>query len=221
MKTTVKLRSLINTKKVVRSIDDGRDKALDRAGSITRRSAQKQFRQRGLLKKPVWNRVGEHQGFPLVSMSFTQSTPGKVTTWKPKKFLQRKIFYAKDKRAGSVVIGPDEKVAKVQQLQEFGGSDPIKLKLVAPVPVEGLFQYQVPKRLFGGRKQGRDSRGRFISNRRAYIGTWHAASARVSGSRKTVATAPGKVPGAGFMGKGLEKVRPKIPAMFKNAMRGP
>jgi hypothetical protein len=216
--TKVRFKSLLNVPKVRKKVEEARDKALDRAGSITRRSAQKQFRRRQPLKKPAWKLVGTHEGYPLVSMSFQEPTKGKVTTWKPKEFLRRKIFYAGDKRRGSVVIGPDEKVASVQQLQEFGGSDAVKLKLVAPIPVANLYQYKVPGSMLG-KRQGRDSRGRFISNRRAYIGMWHSQRSRAKG--KTVATAPGKVPGAGFMGKGIEAVKTKIPAQFRNQLRGP
>jgi len=218
MKPKINTRSLIDTKKAVRSMENGRDKALDRAGSITRRSAQKQFRRRQPLKRPVWNKVGDHQGFPLVSMSFTESTPGKVTTWKPKEFLRRKIFYAKDKRAGSVVIGPDERFAKVQQLQEFGGRDPVVMRLVSPIPVANLFQYKVPKHLMAPPSDGATF-GPGLTGERAYIGMWHSFRSRAKG--EVVARSGGKVPGAGFMGKGFEKVRPKIPQMFKNAMRGP
>ena len=218
MKLRVELRSLINTKNVFRSLDDGRDKALDRAGSITRRSAQKQFRRRQPLKRPVWKKVGEHQGFPLVSMSLTQSTPGKVTTWKPNEFLRRKIFYAKDRQAGSVVIGPDKRIARVQQLHEFGGRDPVVLRLVSPIPIGSIGKYKVPKNLMAPPDDGATF-GPGLTGERAYVGMWE--SFRVKSVRKVVARSGGKVPGAGFMGKGFEKVRPKIPQMFKNAMPRP
>lgn len=216
--TKVKFKALLNVPKVRKKVEASRDKALDRAGSMTRRSAQKQFRRRQPLKKPIWKMVGSHEGYPLVSISFQESTPGKVTTWKPKEFLRRKIFYDKDKRRGSVVIGPDQKVASVQQLQEFGGSDPVKLKLVAPIPVANLYQYKVPQSMFGSMK--RDRKGRFL-RQLAYIGTWHSQKARVSGNRKTVATDSGRVPAAGFMGKGLAAIRQKIPQQFRNQLRGP
>ena len=216
--TKVKFKALLNVPKVRKKVEASRDKALDRAGSMTRRSAQKQFRRRQPLKKPIWKMVGSHEGYPLVSISFQESTPGKVTTWKPKEFLRRKIFYDKDKRRGSVVIGPDQKVASVQQLQEFGGSDPVKLKLVAPIPVANLYQYKVPQSMFGSMK--RDRKGRFL-RQLAYIGTWHSQKARVRGNRKTVATDSGRVPAAGFMGKGLAAIRQKIPQQFRNQLRGP
>jgi hypothetical protein len=215
--TKVRFKSLLNVPKVRKKVEASRDKALDRAGIITMRSARKQLRSRQPLKKPVWRLVGTHEGYPLVSMSFQQSTPGKVTTWKPKEFLKRKIFYSPDKRKGSVVVGPDQKVAGVQQLQEFGGSEAVKLKLVSPIPVTNLYQYEVPQTLLGASGKRRDH----WVKRAAYVGTWHSHKARVRGKRKTVATAPGKVPGAGFMGKGLNAVKTKIPQQFRNQLRGP
>ena len=216
--TKVRFKSLLNVPKVRKKVEASRDKALDRAGSITRRSAQKQFSRRQPLRKPIWRLVGTHEGYPLVSMSFQESKPGKVTTWKPKEFLRRKIFYKPDKRRGSVVIGPDEKVKTVQQLQEFGGTDPVKLKLVAPIPVANIYQYKVPQSMLGRMK--RDRKGRFL-RQVAYVGTWHSQKSRVARNRKTVATAPGRVPGAGFMGKGIEAVKTKIPQQFRNQLRGP
>ena len=216
--TKVKFKAMLNVPKVRKKVEASRDKALDRAGAILRRQAGKQFRRRAPQKKPIWKMVGTHEGYPLVSMNFQPSTQGRITTWKPKEFLRRKIQYKLDPKRGTVVIGPDEKVARIQQLQEFGGSEPVKLKLVAPVPVDGLYQYKVPKSMLG-RKQGRDRRGRFISNQRAYIGMWHSQKARVKG--KTVLTDPGRVPAAAFMGKASKASRRLIPQQFRNQLRGP
>ena len=210
IRITSKLRTALNLPRVKKAIGDGRDRALDKAGSMIRRSAQKQISRRSPKKKPIWKAVGTHEGMPLVSLTFQDSKPGKVTSWKPKEFLYRKIFYDKDKRRESVVIGPDQKVAKVQQLHEFGGSDAVKLKLIAPQPVANLYQYKVPNNLLGGgRRRGR----------RAYVGMWHSGRSRAKG--KTVATAAGRVPAAKFMEKGLDAKRRDIPAMFRNAIRGP
>ena len=219
MKTQITIRKLLNTSKVRKAVDDGRDKALNRAGVITRRSAQKQFRRRQLLKRPVWKSVGRHKGFPLVSMSFTESTPGKITTWKPKEVLCRKIFYALDKKAGSVVIGPDKRVQFVQQLQEFGGRDPMVFRLVSPIPVANLFQYKVPKNLLDESTEG-GTFGPGFTGERAYIGMWHPwRNKRASG--EVVKRSGGTVPGFGFMGKGLRAVQAKIPQQFRNQLRGP
>lgn len=214
----VKVRSRIDTKRLVSKFKEGRDKALDRAGSIVRRSAKRQISRRNLLTKPVWKRVGELDGYPLVSMSFQNSRPGKVTSWRPKEFLYRKIFYALDKSRGSVVIGPDEKVKNVQILHEFGGSQAIKLVLVRRNPVDALFQYRVPNAMLGG-TQGRDRRGRFVSNRRAYVGMWMASGKRTRG--RVVRRDPGRAPAAGYMAKGLAAKRPILVKEFRNRIHGP
>lgn len=205
-----------DTKKVERKYKAGRNKALDRVGSIVRRSARAQFSQRRPLSKPVWKRVGEHEGLPLVSMSFGKSTPGKVTTWKPRMFLRSRIFYERDDRKGSVVIGPDNKVVPVNTLQEFGGSREVKLVLLRPSPVTRLFQYQVPKSLVG--TQRRDRRGRFLQVG-AYVGMWHSTGKRVKG--KVVRREPGRAPAGRYMEKGLAAKRAAIVPQFRNQIQGP
>ena len=205
-----------DTKKLERKYKAGRNKALDRAGSIVRQSARKQFSQRRPLSKPVWKQVGEHEGLPLVSMSFGKSTPGKVTTWKPRMFLRSRIFYERDDRKGSVVIGPDDKVVPVNTLQEFGGSREVKLVLLRPAPVTRLFQYQVPKSLVGS--QRRDRRGRFLQTG-AYVGMWHSTGKRVKG--KVVRRDPGRAPAGRYMEKGLAAKRAAIVPQFRNQIQGP
>ena len=204
-----------DTKKLRRKMEAGRDKALDRVGSIVRRSAQKQLSVRQPLKKPVFKRVGDIDGVPLVSMSFEKATPGKVTSWKPKRFLYSRIMYARDDRKGSVVIGPDDKVVKVNTLHEFGGSREIKLVLVRPVPVAGLFQYKPPRSMLAGK---RDGRGRF-QRQAAYIGMWHSTGARVKG--RVVRRDPGRAPAGRYMEKGLAAKRQAILPQFRNQISGP
>lgn len=210
-----KARVKIDRQRLEKKFKAGRNKALDRAGSLVRQSAKRQFSQRRLLTKPIWKRVGEHEGMPLLSMSFQNSVPGKVTSWKPKRFLYSKIFYARDDRRGSVVIGPDQKVAHVNTLHEFGGTREVKLVLVRPQPVARIFQYQVPASLTERR---RDSRGRF-TKQAAYVGIWHSTGKRAKG--KVVRRDPGRAPAGRYMEKGLGKVRPKIVQQFRNQMRGP
>lgn len=210
-----KARVKIDRQRLEKKFKAGRNKALDRAGSLVRQSAKRQFSQRRLLTKPIWKRVGEHEGMPLLSMSFQNSVPGKVTSWKPKRFLYSKIFYARDDRKGSVVIGPDQKVAHVNTLHEFGGTREVKLVLVRPRPVARIFQYQVPA---GLTERRRDSRGRF-TKQAAYVGIWHSTGKRTKG--KVVRRDPGRAPAGRYMEKGLGKVRPKIVQQFKNQMRGP
>jgi len=206
----------LDTKKLQRKYRGGRDKALDRVGVIVRNSAKKQFSQRRPLTKPVWKRVGEHEGLPLVSMSFGNATPGKVTTWKPKMFLRSRVRYERDDRKGSVVIGPDNKVVPVNTLQEFGGSRQVKLVLVRQRPITRLFQYQVPQALLGS--QRRDRRGRFVQES-AYVGMWHSTGKRVKG--KVVRRDPGRAPAGRYMEKGLAAKRAAIVPQFRNQIHGP
>lgn len=208
-------RIKIDRRRLEQKFKAGRSKALDRAGSLVRQSAKKQFSQRRPLTRPVWKRVGEHKGLPLVSMSFQNTAPGKVTSWRPKRFLYSKIFYARDERKGSVVIGPDKKVVDINTLHEYGGSREVKLVLVRPVPVTRLFQYQVPGSLT---QRTRDTRGRF-QKQYAYVGMWHSTGSRVRG--QVVRRDPGRAPAGRYMENGLKRVRPKIVQQFRDQIRGP
>lgn len=205
----------LDTGRLQRKYVAGRDKALDRAGAIVRNSAKKQFSTRRPLSKPIWKRVGEHDGLPLVSMSFHNAAAGKVTSWKPKRFLYSKIRYARDDRRGSVVIGPDARVVDVNTLHERGGAKGVKLVLIRPVPVDRLFQYRVPGSLLEKR---RDRRGRF-SKAYAYVGMWRSTGHRVKG--KVVKRDPGTVPPGRYMEKGLAARRQAIAPQFKDQIQGP
>lgn len=201
----------MDTKRLERKYQAGRDKALDRAGAIVRNSAKKQFSQRQPLRKPIWNRVGDHEGLPLVSMSFQNTAAGKVTSWKPKKFLYSRIRYARDDRRGSVVIGPDAKVVDVNTLHERGGSKGVKLVLIRPVPVDRLFQYKVPGSMMGAKRRRKGLA--------AYVGMWHSTGSRVKG--KVVKRDPGRVPAGRYMEKGLAAKRNDIAPQFRNQIQGP
>ena len=206
----------LDTGRLMRKYKAGRDKALDRAGSIVRNSAKKQLANRRPLRKPVWKMVGDHEGLPLVSMSFGSTVPGKVTSWQPKRFLNSRIRYVRDDRKGSVVIGPDDKKPDINVLHERGGSKEVKLVLIRPVPVDRLFQYRVPRNLIGS--QRRDNRGRFLQTG-AYVGMWHSTGKRVKG--RVVRRDPGKAPAGRYMEKGLEAKRAAIAPQFKDTIQGP
>lgn len=216
---TAKVRSRLRPQHVKTKLKGGANKALDRAGMMVRQSAKKQFSVRAYRKKPIWKRVGDLDGYPLVSMSFQDSKEGKVTSWKPRSFLRSKIMYARDDRKSSVVIGPDDKVKDVQILHERGGAKGVKLVLVRPTPTDRLFQYQVPASMLGGRRQGRDARGRYLSNRAAYVGRWVSTGKRVKG--RVVARDPGRAPAGRYMEKGLAEKRNKIAEQFRNRISGP
>lgn len=216
---TTKFKTRIRAAHIKKRFKAGRNKALDKIGSMVRQSAKKQFSVRGYKKKPIWKRVGELDGFPLVSMGFQDSKPGKVTSWKPKTFLRSKILYSRDDRRGSVVIGPDDKVKNVNILHERGGSQGVKLVLIRPSPTDGVFQYRVPRSMLGGRQQGRDRRGRFVSNQRAYVARWVSSGKRVRG--RVVDRDPGRAPAGRYMEKGIKAKRAAIPQAFRNQITGP
>lgn len=208
---TVKTRTRLRTQHVKNKLKGGSNVALDKCGSMIRQSAKKQFSVRAYKKKPTWKRVGDHNGLPLVSMSFQDSKPGKVTSWKPKAFLRSKILYARDDRKTSVVIGPDDKVRNVQILHERGGSQGVKLVLIRDTPTDRLFQHRVPSSMTGG--------GRSRKGRQAYIGRWVSTGKRVKG--QVVRRDPGRAPAGRFMEKGLAEKRNKIPDQFRNRIAGP
>lgn len=201
----------LDTRRLERKYKAGRDKALDRAGSIVRNSAKKQLANRRLASKPIWRRVGEHEGLPLVSMSFQKTTTGKVTSWQPKRFLNSKIRYARDDKRGSVVIGPDERLPDINVMHEKGGSKEVKLVLIRPVPVDRLFQYRVPAVMMGAKRRRKGLA--------AYVGMWHSTGKRVKG--KVVKRDPGKAPAGRYMEKGLAARRAAIAPQFKDQIQGP
>lgn len=206
----------LDTRRLEQKYKAGRDKALDRAGAIVRNSAKKQFSQRNYLRRPVWRRVGDYEGLPLVSMSFQDAKDGKITSWKPRRFLYSKIRYARDDRRGSVVIGPDDRLSNINVMHEKGGSKEVKLALIRPVPVDRLFQYRVPPALLGQKR--RDRRGRFLKLS-AYVGMWHSTGKRVKG--RVVKRDPGKAPAGRYMEKGLAARRAAIAPQFKDQIQGP
>jgi hypothetical protein len=203
MNVKATVRFINEIRRVNAAYNRGLQKALDRSGTITRRSAQRQFSRRKPKKKPTFTPVGTIEGVPLVSASFRQPIPGKVTTWRttrnPGGYLRSAIFYAKDMRRESVVIGPSDKAVTVNQLQEFGGSAPRQLKLVSPTPVSE----------FAG--------VRFDSPR--YVGQWLNVGSRKRGRvrRRTQV----QVPAGRYMGKGLQKVVGQIPQQFRGLVQGP
>ena len=218
---TAKIKSRLRPQHVRNKLKGGANKALDRAGMMVRQSAKKQFSVRGYRSKPIWKRVGDYNGYPLVSMSFQESKPGKVTSWKPKSFLRSKVMYARDDRKMSVVIGPDDKVKDVQILHERGGAKSVKLVLIRPTPTDRVLQHQVPASMVRSKGLGRDSRGRYLSTggRQAYIGRWVSTGKRAKG--RVVARDPGRAPAGRYMEKGLAEKRSKIAEQFRNRISGP
>jgi hypothetical protein len=231
MKLTTKIRKALKPGHVKKRYQAGRNKSLDRIGSFTRQSAQKQLLNKQPKKKPVWRPVGQKDGIPVLEVTFRPPTPGRVTSWKTgrgraaKGFLRSSVRYERDDRRESVVIGPAENVVWLNKIQEFGGSRTVSWRYLNRKPATKLKNgLQVPNGMgAGGGVGGRDARGRFLkgSGGLAFVVVRKdAATGRRSKAGEYKQT-PGKVKPGRYMQKGLDKIRPKIPAQFKDFISGP
>jgi len=212
------VRYVNEARKVQAAYDKGLKKSLDRAGTITRRNAQRQLSSRKPKKTPEFHRVGQLDGVPLVSASFRPSVSGKVTSWKTsrnaKGYLRSAIRYARDNQRETVVIGPSDKAAHVNELQEFGGPATQEFRLVSRGPVSEFAGKRVGRLGVGER----DARGRFGAFE-ALVGIW--VDRRSNRRGETAERRSVKVPAGKFMGKGLEKTIPVLPQQFKRLVQGP
>lgn len=231
MNVKTKVRGKINAAHVKKRYQAGRDKSLDRIGSFTMQSAKKQFLNKAPKKKPEWRLVGQKDGVPVLEITFRPPTVGRVTSWKTGRgraangFLRSSIRYERDARRGSVVIGPAEKAVWLNKIQEFGGSRAVAYRYLTKAPVDQLKGgAAVPKGMgMGGRSGGRDTRGRFLrgSGGVAYIVKRTDAATGKKTKAGEFKRDRGKVKAGRYMAKGLDKVRSRIPAAFKNAISGP
>lgn len=157
---TAKVRTRLNVKHVRKKVSQGNRKGLEGAGVIVQRSARKQFSHRTVKSKPTWSKAGEFRGRPVLAMEFRPPKPGRITSWKNPRgrgatrtgFLRTLIEFAVDRRRESVVIGPTNEATWLNKLQEFGGSSQRVLTRI------GLYRNE---------RGGRDSRGRFLANKKS------------------------------------------------------
>jgi hypothetical protein len=232
-----KTRVKMNTKHVQRRYEAGRDKALDGMGSMVRHSAQRQFRRRGVKKKPEWSRVGTKDGRPVLAMEFRPPTSGKVTSWKNPRgrgatttgFLRTMIEYRRDDRKGSVVIGPWDKATWLNKIQEFGGSAPRVLKRIGRYPQKDgqnrlIEQFPPPIRFLTGLEKGKRAtkrqRSRAVS-RGAHIGIWVDPARTRRQVGRVLERAMGKVKPGRFMAKGLAAKRDQLAKKWQGKISGP
>lgn len=234
MKIVTKIRKALKPGHVKKQYKAGRNKSLDRIGSFTRRSAQDQFLHRKKKSKPTWTRVGEKSGIPVLEINFRPPTAGRVTSWKTGRgraargMLRSSVRYERDDRKGSVVIGPAQDVVWLNKIQEFGGSRSVSWQMLSRRPMEQLRPaaggHKVPKplgRLTGSRRRNKNGRLMAGRNPEAYVVMRRDAATGRKTSAGEFRRAPGKVKPGRYMAKGLNKVRPKIPAAFKNFIQGP
>jgi hypothetical protein len=233
-----RFKAKMNFAHVKKKVKKGNAKALDRAGVIVQRSSRKQFSHRTVKAKPKWSLVGTKDGRPVLSMDFRPPIPGKITSWKNPRgrgatqtgFLRTLIRYAADNRRESVVIGPTDAATWLNKLQEFGGSAQRVLRLVGRYPTNPkrpnrvLEKFPPPDSMVsGGRRGGRDKRGRFKRNigRGAYVGVWVDPAHTRRRKTRDLATSPGKVPAGRFMKKGLAAKLPVLAKQWRGQISGP
>jgi hypothetical protein len=231
MKLTSKIRTALKPGHVKKRYQAGRNKSLDRIGSFTRQSAQKQLLNKQPKKKPVWRPVGQKDGIPVLEVTFRPPTPGRVTSWKTgrgraaKGFLRSSVRYERDDRRESVVIGPAENVVWLNKIQEFGGIRTVSWRYLNRKPASQLRNgLKVPNGLgANSAARGRNARGRFthgLGGQALVVVRKDARTGKQSKAGEYKQTA-GKVKPGRYMQKGLDKIRPKIPTQFKDFISGP
>lgn len=218
MDARIKVRSRLSRGELDKRYKAGRNKSLDRIGSFTMQAAKKQFLNKAPKKKPLWRRVGQQGGVPVLEVSFRPPTAGRVTSWKTGRgraangFLRSSIRYERDDRRGSVVIGPAERSVWLNRIQEFGGSRPVSYRYLTGQPIKKLKSgHVVPK---GMGTEGGVGGGAYVvmrrdamTGKRTKAGEFRRESGRVKKGQ--------------YMAGGLNKVRPKIPQQFRNFISGP
>ena len=163
MQVRARVKGKINVRHIKKRTKEGTQKALHGAGAIVQRSARKQFSHRNVKKNPTWSKVGEKNGRPVLAMEFRPPISGKITSWKNPRgrgatvtgFLRTLIKFDVEKRRESVVIGPTNSAVWLNKLQEFGGTGQRVLRLIGRLSNDA---------------GGRDSRGRFLKNKRSNNG---------------------------------------------------
>jgi len=192
---------------VVKSVDKARLRGLRIAGAEVRKQTTRSMSNRKPRAKPqfwplpqmVSRRVRRPSGSffeqtgRAVAVVYRVPKPDKVTSWKaahPKGYLRQSIEYDYDRATDSVVVGPATKKAWLNELHELGGSAQFHLVPIAPPT--------------GAPKKYRNN---------TFVGfTDEADTYTVPFGTRTIKARP-------FLGPGLKKAMPKIPAMFKNQLR--
>lgn len=212
LRMTVSTKMFLDRPHVIKKIGQGRARALRRAGAIVYRSSQKQFAVR--RKRKTSNRIiGKFRGLPLVERWTRQPNPGKITTWpgarSPDGYMRSMLGFAWDDTSKTVVVGP-RKIAWLARLHE-----------------KGMTQVQRLYLRYGGRAisyekatGGKPAKGGG-GKAKAYVGTFISPAPKAPSFKPTAITRTVKVRQAGFMQKALAKVMQKLPAAFRNQIRGP
>ena len=230
-----RVQTKFNLAHVKKKVKQGNLKALDRAGSIVRQSAKKQFSHRTVKAKPRWSLVGKKNGDNVLSMDFRPPLSGKITSWKNPRgrgatqtgFLRTLIRYDVDNKSESVVIGPTNAATWLNTLQEFGGSATRVLRLIGRYPINPKRPNQLleknppPSALLGASvSRRRKSRG-WYSGRGVYVGVWIDPAHTKRRKTMDLARNAGRVPPARFMKKGLDAKLVKLAEQWRGKISGP
>lgn len=202
MKVTVSTRMFLDRQHVIRRVGEGRARGLRRSGAIVYRSAQKQFltsRKRTATDK----QIGTWRGLPLLERRTRQPNPTRITTWpnarSGKGFLKSMLAFAWDNSTKTVVVGP-RSCAWLARMHEKGRSQIQRFYLrFSGKPIE--------------RQWGR--------NRRAYVGSFITPRPTFRSFVATAITRVITVRRSSYMENGLAKVRGRLPAAFRDQIRGP
>lgn len=183
--------------------------ALQRAGLEVRKQTQRSMvggsspTGRQLRATPVWWRVGEYNGYPVVAYVKKVPKPEKVSSWAPKAFLRNDVQSDYDPGTKSVVIGPS-KFPWLNRLHEFGGTVSVYVNH-GKAPVKEFGGSRVPRK-YQRQVTGPNGKTRYDG---AYVGVFNnkGGSFRV-GTRN--------VRGRRYMEIGLMRSLRRIPKEFRD-----
>jgi hypothetical protein len=189
--------------------------ALQKAGLEVRRNTQRGMvggstpSGRSVRSKPVWWKVGEKDGYPVVAYVRKVPRPDKVSSWAPKAFLRNDVVSDYDGKTQSVVIGPS-KVPWLNQLHELGGQVGVWVQHTR-YPVKEYGGHQVPRKFQRQSTTGRKRKRTSVSG--AYVGIFDNKRGNFHVGTRTVRPRH-------YMQNGLQASLHKIPQQFHNKIRG-
>ena len=202
----------LDRRHIIKKVGEGRARGLRRAGAMVYRSSQKQFLT-GRKKRATNVVIGRFDGKPLIERRTRSPNPERITTWpgqrSPKGFLKTMLAFAWDESSKTVVVGPRGS-PWLARLQEKGGM--IMQRLYLRYRGRAI-PYQ--KALGIPNNHGR------TKFKTAFVGTFISPMSRVSSFVATAMTRVVKVRPSGYMEKGLDRVRSKIPEQLRDQIRGP
>jgi len=203
LKFTKKVYVKMNTKAVRKKAKKGFFKSMAHAASAIRLTARNSIRQRTPKKKKVplqfYTPTGRNLGSLGYEMTVAYREPSPVgetpRSWMPKRYLKESILYETDERKerARIYVNPKFDSKDIWKRHEIGGT----------------FQTHYKKKYFIVGKPFENSRRR-SEGLRKQTRIWYLHS--------DTKTKTGHYPKRPFLEPALEKMKPRIPAMWKNAL---